>query len=84
MSNNIWVIFDGFGVQIFSTREERYANFDNMTDAEYNKDKCSIVLVPSYDSSGSSTCEKDMDTGDITIIQRPRGYSRASPHIPAP
>jgi hypothetical protein len=83
-NNNIWVICDGFGVQIFFTREERFANFNNMSDSEYNKDKCSISLnVPSFDGSGYSACEKNMDTGEITIIERDRKYQPVYPHIPA-
>jgi hypothetical protein len=87
MSNNsdIWVIFDGFGVQIFYTLEEQYANFNYMQDEYYNKEKCSIfVNVPGFSGQGSQACEKDMDTGVITIIQRSREYQAVVPHVPAP
>jgi hypothetical protein len=83
--SDTWVIFDGWGVQVFFTREEQYANLNNMSDSEYNKGLCSIVLnVPGYTGVGRRACQKDMTSGVITIIERPRGYSPAVPHIPAP
>lgn len=83
--NNIWVIFDGFGIQVFYTKEERYANFNSMADSDYNKTKCSIVLnVPDFTGIGYEACQKDMSTSVITIIQRNRGYQPVTPHIPAP
>ena len=84
MAENIWVIFDGFGVQVFFTKEEEYANYNNMSDTEYNKAKCSVELnVPGYMGVGRTACQKDMITGDITIIVRPRGYAAPVPHVPA-
>jgi hypothetical protein len=82
---NIWVIFDGYGEMLFYTHEEIYANFNNMYDSEYNKEKCSIELnVPGFTGLVMESCQKDMETGIITIIQRPRDYTRVKPHIPAP
>jgi hypothetical protein len=81
---NIWVIFDGFGVQIFYTCKEQLANFNNMIDSEYNKSKCSIALnVPGYNGVGYSACSKNITTGVITVFERPRDYKPQKPHIPA-
>ena len=85
MSNNIWVIFDGYGEQVFFTKEEKYANFNDMDDSEYNKGKCSIALnVPNYTGIGLQACQKNMDTDEISVITRDRKWQPTRPHIPAP
>jgi hypothetical protein len=85
MSENIWVIFDGYGEQVFFTMEEQYANLNDLDENEYNKAKCSIVLnVPNYTGEGLTACQKNMDTGEITIITRDRKWKPPHPHIPAP
>ncbi len=86
MSDNkdIWVIFDGFGVQVFFTEEEKYANFSDMSDEEYNKAKCSIAKnVPNFTGLGRQQCVKDMTSGNISVIERPRDWKPVHPHIPA-
>ena len=68
---------------IFYTYEEVYANFNNMWDDQYNKSECSIELnVPGFTGAIFTACQKDMETGIITIIQRPQDYQRVKPHIP--
>ena len=80
----LWVIFDGYGVQIFCTYEKSLANFSTMNPNKYNLDKCSIEVVDNYDPASGMECVKDMESGVISMVRRPRGYRRASPHIPAP
>ena len=89
MSKDLWVIFDGYGNQVFLTYERQYANFNNMSDSQYNKVKCSInnnVLgfTNQLIDGKQSYCQKDIVTGEITIITHERGWKPKKPHIPAP
>ena len=89
MSKDLFVIFDGYGDQVFITYESQYANFDNMSDSQYNKAKCSINKnVPGFNNQlidGKQTyCKKDTLTGEISILTRERGWKKPKPHIPAP
>ena len=81
----VWVCFDGYGEQVFATREEKLANFDiGMKPEHYNLDKCSIEIVNDYDPASGMECVKNMETGEITQVKRPRGFQRTFPHVPAP
>lgn len=80
----LWVIFDGYGEQVFCTYEEQLANLSTMNAEHYNLDKCSIEELDNYDPTSGMECVKDMGTGVISLIRRPRGYQRAFPHVPAP
>ena len=80
----LWVNFDGYGEQVFCTFEEQFANLTTMNAEHYNLDKCSIEVVDNYDPTSGMDCVKDMGTGVVSMIHRPRGYQRVSPHKPAP
>ena len=80
----LWVIFDGYGEQVFCTYEENLANYSTMNPEHYNLDKCSIEIVNDYDPSSGMECVKNMITGEITQVKRPRGFQRTFPHVPCP
>ena len=82
--SNPWVTFDGWGEQVDCTFDERFANFDRMNPSEYNIAMCTIEVVRNYDLLTGMVCKKDMSTGIITLVQRPRDYRRPVPHVPAP
>jgi len=60
------------------------ANYSTMNPEHYNLDKCSIEIVNDYDPASGMECVKNMGTGEITQIKRPRGFQRAIPHVPCP
>jgi hypothetical protein len=88
---NIWVIFDGYGIMVFRTFEQRYANLNLLTEA-YNLSKCSIALNPcgyKGDPQGRDGhdifYQKNMTTGTVSIITIEEFIEQVVyPHIPCP
>lgn len=71
----IYVIFDQYGDQVFFTRDEKYANFDNMNDQEFIKDECYIAKdIPGFNGQNRQACLRDITTGEITLYTRPKDW----------
>ena len=92
-SKDFWVIFDGYGNQVFNTYALKFANFDMMDDSEYNKTNCVIVKnpiddlgVPVIHSDGIDSLEY-LPNGKVKRVKRDRTYVRpnrtANKHIPS-
>lgn len=94
-NENLWVVFDGYGEQIFTTKDEIYANFDFMQRSEYNIQECTIIKNPVDENEtiikdlSSTNIFKILPNGrlrKITISKDFRGNNRNEDgtHIPAP
>ncbi len=71
----IYVIFDQYGDQVFFTRDEKYANFDNMNDQEFIKNKCYISKdIPGFNGKNRQACLRDITTGEITLYTRSKSW----------
>ena len=71
----IYVIFDQYGDQVFFTRDEKYANFDNMNDQEFIKNKCYISKdIPGFNGKNRQACLRDIRTGQITLYTRSKSW----------
>jgi hypothetical protein len=80
-TSDLWVLLCDHGYQISTTREEIFANLDDLRDTEYDKSLCSIVLNPvGYNGEYGKECFKDMETGEITVVDRDRNYVYPRPH----
>ena len=71
----IYVIFDQYGDQVFFTKDNKYANFDNMYEPEFIKDKCYIAKdIPGFTGKNRQACLIDISTGEITLYTRSKSW----------
>jgi hypothetical protein len=83
-TTDIWVVLDGYGEQVFFTKEEQYANLDNLSEQEYNKPKCSVLKnVPGFTGEGRQACRRNQ-VGQVVVYERDRAWKPPHPHVPAP
>ena len=67
-----WVAFDERGKQVFCTYEERLANMGDMeASGRFDLSRCSIERVDEYDAGSGTICEKDVETGEISMVAIP-------------
>jgi len=85
--DDYWIAFDGWGVYIFHTYQEKFANLELMRTPEFNQDLCVVLKNPSGIARptgwGGLTPKRDVATGALTLVKIPRGFVRPMPHIPA-